>query len=97
MDGPSLSPYTCKRCIVFTQFDGLNLDGLAGKRQERQNLPRQNFALYGIFSCICRYYMYLLYITLHNCLISRHVYSSDALIPVFVNECQYRYFSIKSF
>ena len=90
MDGLCLSPYTCKRCIVFKQFDGLNLDGLAGKRQKRQNFPYQNFALYGIlFSRICRYYMYLLYITLHNCLISRHVCSSDALIPVFVNECQY--------
>ena len=29
------------------QFDGLNIDGLAGKRQKRQNFPRQNFALYG--------------------------------------------------
>ena len=49
MAGHSLSPYTCKRCIVFKQFDGLNFDGLAGKHQKRQNFPRQNFALYGIF------------------------------------------------
>ena len=30
------------------QFDGLNIDGLAGKCQKRQNFPRQNFAPYGI-------------------------------------------------
>ena len=30
------------------QFDGLNIDGLAGKHQKHQNFPRQNFALYGI-------------------------------------------------
>ena len=29
------------------QFDGLNIDGLAGKHQKRQNFPRQNFVLYG--------------------------------------------------
>ena len=29
------------------QLDGLNIDGLAGKRQKRQNFPHQNFALYG--------------------------------------------------
>ena len=29
-----LSPYTCKCCIVFKQFDGLKFDGLAGKRQK---------------------------------------------------------------
>ena len=46
-DGPCLSPYTCKYSIVFKQFDGLNLDGLAGKRQKRQS-PCQNFALYGV-------------------------------------------------
>ena len=45
-DGHCLSPYTCKCCIVFKQFDGLNFDGLAGKRQKRQNFPHQNFALY---------------------------------------------------
>ena len=42
--GQRLSPCTCKHCIVFKQFDGLNFDGLAGKRQ---NFPSQNFALYG--------------------------------------------------
>ena len=30
------------------QFDGLNIDGLAGKRQKCQNFPCQNFVLYGI-------------------------------------------------
>ena len=30
-DGHYLSPYTCKRCIVFKQFSGLNFDSLAGK------------------------------------------------------------------
>ena len=29
------------------QFDGLNIDGLAGKHQKHQNFPCQNFALYG--------------------------------------------------
>ena len=41
-DGHCLSPYTCKCCIVFKQFDGLNFDGL-----KCQNFPHQNFALYG--------------------------------------------------
>ena len=41
-DGHWLSPYTCKCCIVFKQFDSL-----AGKCQ---NFPQQNFALYGIIS-----------------------------------------------
>ena len=48
-DGHCLSPYTCKHCIVFKQFNGLNFDGLAGKHQKRQNFLRQNFALYGIY------------------------------------------------
>ena len=30
------------------QFDGLNIDGVTGKRQKRQNSPHQNFVLYGI-------------------------------------------------
>ena len=34
-----LSLYTCKRCIVFKQFDGLNFDGLVGKHQKRQFAP----------------------------------------------------------
>ena len=38
-----LSPYTCKHCTVFKQFDGLKFDGLAGKQQKRQNFPHQNF------------------------------------------------------
>ena len=41
-DGHCLPPYTCKCCVVFKQFDGLNFDGLAGKPQKRQN-----FAIYG--------------------------------------------------
>ena len=32
------------------RFDGLYIDGLAGKCQKRQNFPRQNFALYGSYS-----------------------------------------------
>ena len=47
MDGYHLSPYTCKRCTVFKQFDRLSFDGLAGKCQKCQNIPHQNFALYG--------------------------------------------------
>ena len=38
-DGHCLSPYICKCCTVFKQFDGLNFDGLAGKHQKRQNFP----------------------------------------------------------
>ena len=47
-DGYCLSPYTCKCCTVFKQFDRLNFDSLAGKCQKRQNSPppRQNFPLY---------------------------------------------------
>ena len=48
-DGHCLSPYTYKRCTVFKQFDGLNFDSLTRKHQKRQNFPRQNFALYGIY------------------------------------------------
>ena len=36
-DGYCISPYTCKRCTAFKQFDGLNFDSLAWKRQKRQN------------------------------------------------------------
>ena len=43
MDGKCLSPYTCKCCGVFKQFDRLNFDGLAGKHQKHQD-----FVLYGI-------------------------------------------------
>ena len=39
MDGHCLSPYTCKHCVAFKQFDGLNFDDLAGKCQKRQNFP----------------------------------------------------------
>ena len=42
MDGHCLSPYTCKHCIVFKQFDGINSDSLAEKHQKRQNFPCQN-------------------------------------------------------
>ena len=38
-DALCLSLYTCKRCIVFKQFDRLNFDGLVGKRQKRQFPP----------------------------------------------------------
>ena len=40
----------CNCCIVFEQFDGLNFDCLAGKRQKRQNFPPSNFVLYDIFA-----------------------------------------------
>ena len=43
MDGHCLSPYTCKCCIVFKQFDGLNFDSLAGKHQKCQNFPPSKF------------------------------------------------------
>ena len=51
-DGHFLSPYTCKCCIVLKQFDRLNFDGLAGKRQKRQNFPHQNFALYSMLMTV---------------------------------------------
>ena len=52
-DGPCLSPYTCKRCIVFKQFDGLNFDGVAGKHQKRQKfLPSKFYTIqYTDISC----------------------------------------------
>ena len=45
-DGHCLSPYTCKQCIVFKQFDRLNLDGLAGKRQ---NFPPVKILRYTVY------------------------------------------------
>ena len=38
-DGHCLSPYTCKHCVVFKQFDELNFASLAGKHQNHQNFP----------------------------------------------------------
>ena len=38
-DGHYLSPYTCKCCIVFKQFDKLNFDGLAGSVQNVEISP----------------------------------------------------------
>ena len=35
MDGQCLLPNT----VLPSKFDGLNFDGLAGKRQNRQNFP----------------------------------------------------------
>ena len=43
MDGHCPSPHTCKHCIVFNQFDGLNFDSLAGKCQKHQNFPPSKF------------------------------------------------------
>ena len=34
--------------LFLKQFNGLNFDGVAGKRQKYQNFPRQNFLLYGM-------------------------------------------------
>ena len=41
MDGQCVLPNT----VLPSKFDGLNFDGLAGKRQNRQN-----FLLYGILN-----------------------------------------------
>ena len=41
------TPVKAVLCIVFKQFDVLNVDGLAGKRQNVKISLRQNFALYG--------------------------------------------------
>ena len=43
MDSHFLSPCTCKRCIVYKQFDRLNFDVLAKKHQKRQNFPLSKF------------------------------------------------------
>ena len=34
--------------VTAKQFDGLNIDGVAGKCQKRQNFPYKNFVLYDI-------------------------------------------------
>ena len=39
MDGQCLLPNT----VLPSKFDGLNFDGLAGKRQNRQNFPPLKF------------------------------------------------------
>ena len=39
MDGQCLLPNT----VLPSKFDGLNFDGLAGKRQNRQNFPLLKF------------------------------------------------------
>ena len=39
MDDHCLSPYICKRFIVFKQFDRLNFDCLARRCQKCQNPP----------------------------------------------------------
>ena len=45
-DGQCLLPNT----VLPSKFDGLNFDSLAGKHQNRQNFPLQNFPLYGNYS-----------------------------------------------
>ena len=44
MDGQCLLSNT----VLPSKFDGLNFEGLAGKHQNCQNFPRQNFPLYSI-------------------------------------------------
>ena len=60
-----LSPYTCKRCIVFKQFDQLNFDGLAGKRQKHQkhqNFPHQNIYIATLcYSYAANYIAFILF------------------------------------
>ena len=46
-DGQCLLPNTVH--VLPQKFDGLNFDGLAGKRQKHQNFPRQNFPLCGMW------------------------------------------------
>ena len=55
-DGHCLSPYTCKHCIVYEQFDGLNFDGLAGKHQKRQNFPLSKFCAIRYTACTILWY-----------------------------------------
>ena len=49
-DGQCLLPNT----VLPSKFDGLNFDGLAGKRQNRQNFP-----LYGIMMQISQLSRYV--------------------------------------
>ena len=58
-DRHCLSPYTCKRCIVFKQFDRLNFDGSAGKCQKRQNFSHQNFVLKTLFDQVVHHSEYI--------------------------------------
>ena len=37
------------------QFNGLNIDGLAGKHQKCQNFPHQNFVLNGTLITVYEY------------------------------------------
>ena len=55
-DGQCLSLYTCKCCTVFKQFDGLNFDGLAGKRQKTSKFPTFKILRYTIFGDDCLLY-----------------------------------------
>ena len=49
-DGYCLSPYTCKCCIVFKQFEGLNFDGLAGKHQKTSKFPSVKILCYTLYT-----------------------------------------------
>ena len=70
MDGHCLSPYTCKCCTVFKQFDRLNFDSLAGKHQKRQNFPLSKFSairyMHKIFKRLFCHYMKVKYTTILN-------------------------------
>ena len=45
------------------QFDGLNIDGLAGKRQKRQNFPPVKILRYTVAS----------WLGIYNCTITHHL------------------------
>ena len=55
-DGHFHLPYICKHCIVLKQFDGLNFDGPAGKRQNVKISPvkilRYTVSSQGSFNCV---------------------------------------------
>ena len=57
MDGQYLLPNT----VLPSKFDGLNFDGLAGKRQNRQNFP-----LYGMQKECRRAYNSYMYKMIHE-------------------------------
>ena len=42
---------------TILQFDELNFDGLAGKRQKHQNFPCQSFALFGKYLQLIIYWL----------------------------------------
>ena len=74
------------------QFDRLNIDSLAGKCQKRQNLPRQNFALYGYsignnMGTLCQAIRGDGHSVDKNCQVQSHMKIRTAPLTLFVCSC----------